>query len=294
MLCAGRFSFFNKTSERRKNVQNNKYTMFIYCSHLSHVVVGVQKYMNYLTYPMKTMRITQNYLGKTSHYPHSAGYPKDYPFDEGGKDTGKDKIYCPCDKMKVMRVYGVGTGGTNTLWLESCEKVTFADGTEDYFTMMITHPNDADLKNIRVGDCFTRGEAITSEGSDGAAANHLHISGGKGRFSGNGWRVNSKGKYVIDCTGSGCKPESIFYIDPDFTKVLSKGGIPFKTLPDDYAVGTYMVNTAVLNIRKGAGTAFAKSGSLLKGKKIKITEIRGNWGRFAEMKWVCLDYCKKV
>ena len=106
--------------------------------------------------------------------------------------------------------------------------------------------------------------------------------------------MNSKGKYVIDCTGSGCKPESLFYIDPDFTKVLSKGGIAFKTLPDDYAVGTYMVNTAVLNIRKGAGTAFAKSGSLLKGKKIKITETRGNWGRFAEMKWVCLDYCKKV
>ena len=244
--------------------------------------------MNYLTYPMKTMRITQNYNGKTSHYPHAAGHPKDYPVDEGGKDTGKDKIYCPCDKMKVRRIYGVGTGGTNTLWLESCEKVTFADGTTDYFTMMITHPNDADLKGIRVGDCFLRGEAITKEGSDGATANHLHISGGKGRFKGNGWAKNSKGKYVLDCTGGGCKPEKLFYVDLDFTKVLSKGGIDFKTLPEDYAVGTYVVNTAVLNIRKGAGTNFAKVGNIIKGKKIKITETDGIWGRIAESKWICL------
>lgn len=250
--------------------------------------------MNYLIYPMKTMRITQNYLGKTSHYPHTAGYPEDYPIDEGGKDTGKDKIYCPCDKMKVRRIYGVGTGGTNTIWLESFEKVTFADGTTDYFTMMLTHPNDEDLRNIKVGDCFIRGEAITKEGNDGASANHLHISGGKGRFKGNGWVKNTKGKYVLDCTGGGCKPEKLFYIDTDFTKVLSKGGINFKFLPDDYVVGTYVVDTAVLNIRKGAGTNFAKVGTLIKGKKIKVIETDGIWGRIAESKWVCLEYCRKV
>ena len=250
--------------------------------------------MNYLTYPMKNMRITQNYNGKTSHYPHTVGTPKDYPVDEGGKDTGKEKIYCPCNKMKVRRIYGVGTGGTNTIWLESCEKVTFADGTTDYFTMMITHPNDADLKNIKVGDYFKKGEAITSEGSDGASANHLHISGGKGRFKGNGWKKNSKGKYVLDCTGGAYKPEALFYIDPAFTTVMSKGGINFKNLPKEYAVGTYKVNTAVLNVRKGAGTNFAKVGTLVKGKKIKVVETDGIWGRYAANKWVSLEYCKKV
>ena len=59
--------------------------------------------MNYLTYPCKNMRITQSYKGKTSHYPHTVGKPKDYPIDEGGKDTGKDTIYCPCDEKKEMR-----------------------------------------------------------------------------------------------------------------------------------------------------------------------------------------------
>ena len=257
-------------------------------------MVGVKEVMNYLTYPMKTMRITQNYLGKTSHYPHTAGYPKDYPIDEGGKDTGKDVLYCPCDKMQVKRVYGVGTGGTNTIWLESCEKVCFADGTKDYFTMMITHPDDKELRGIKVGDFFRRGEAITKEGSDGAIANHLHISAGKGKLKGNGWVKNSKGKWVITTTFGATKPEKLFYIDPDFTKVLSKGGIKFKNLPEKYAVGYYKVAVGVLNVRKGAGTDFAKAGTYLKGKIIKIIQTDGVWGKVAENKWVCLEYCRKV
>ena len=106
---------------------------------------------NYLIYPCKTMKITQNYLGTTSHYPHTVGYPKDYPIDEGCTDTGRDYMYCPCDKMKVKKIYGVGSRGTNTFWLESTSKVLFADGTEDYFTLMIIHPNDDDLRKLKVG-----------------------------------------------------------------------------------------------------------------------------------------------
>lgn len=249
---------------------------------------------NYLTYPCKTMRITQNYNGRTSHYPHTVGSPKDYPIDEGCKDTGKDGIYCPCDRMKIKRVYGVGTKGVNTLWLESTEKAHFADGTRDYFTMLITHPDDKDLKGLTVGKTFTRGEKITNEGKDGATAYHLHISGGKGKFKGNGWCRNTKGKYVLTTTGGAFKPEKLFYIDPSFTKVISKGGIAFKELPPEYSAGYYKVNTAVLNVRKGPGTNYAKAGTLIKGKKIKIIEVDGIWGRYAKNKWVCLDYCRKV
>jgi hypothetical protein len=240
------------------------------------------------------MRITQNYKGKTSHYPHTAGSPKDYPIDEGGKDTGKDTIYCPCDEMKVVRVYGVGTGGTNTIWLESVGKVDFADGTKDFFTVLITHPDDADLKNIRVGDVFTRGQAVTREGSDSASANHLHISGGKGKFKGNGWVANTKGKWVLTTTEGAFKPEKLFYVDPAFTRVISEGGLIFKDLPAIYTTGYYKVNTAVLNVRKGAGTNFQKAGNLIKGKKIKVLEVDGIWGRYGKNKWISLEYCKKV
>ena len=56
--------------------------------------------MNYFVYPMKYMRITQSYSGTASHKLHwynSKNY-KDYPIDDGGRDSGRDGIYCPCDE----------------------------------------------------------------------------------------------------------------------------------------------------------------------------------------------------
>ena len=273
---------------------------------------------NYLTYPCKVMRITQNYLGKTSHYPHTAGYPKDYPIDEGGKDTGKDPLYCPCDEMIVRRIFGVGSGGTNTIWLESTDRVFFADGTTDFFTMLVTHPDDADLKYIKVGDTFKRGQAITKEGKDGATANHLHISGGKGKYRGSGWEKNSKGKWVLTTMCGTFKPEELFYIDPDFTKVLSKGSLNFKTLPEEkeYKPGKYKVTgTNVLRIRPTPGTdkPYKKFSELsasaqkkikalnggkpadgyVRGLEFTVTKVKDNWG-YNNSGYMCLDYCEKV
>ena len=273
---------------------------------------------NYLTYPCKVMRITQNYFGKTSHYPHTAGYPKDYPIDEGGKDTGKDPLYCPCDEMIVRRIFGVGSGGTNTIWLESTDRVFFADGTTDFFTMLVTHPNDSDLKGIKVGDTFRRGQAITKEGKNGATANHLHISGGKGKYRGSGWEKNSKGKWVLTTMCGSFKPETLFYIDPDFTNVLSKGGINFKTLPEEkeYKPGKYKVtDTNVLRIRPTPGTdkPYKKFSELsasaqkkikalnggkpadgyVRGLEFTVTKVKDNWG-YNNSGYMCLDYCEKV
>ena len=109
----------------------------------------------YLTYPFKTMKITQSYTGTTSHLPHTTVSPKDYPIDEGGKDTGRDPFYAPC-KMKVKKIYGVGNRGTNTLWLESTEKVTMPNGKTDYVTIMLIHLNDSDLKRLKVRQTFKK------------------------------------------------------------------------------------------------------------------------------------------
>lgn len=280
---------------------------------------------NYLIYPCKIMRITQNYNGKTSHYPHTVGSPKDYPIDEACKDTGRDWLYCPCDKMVVKRNY---TAGTNTLWLESIGKVYFADGTSDYFTMLITHPNNDDMKKCPEGKIFSRGDKICHEGMDGATANHLHISGGKGLFSGNGWTKNSNGKYVLTTTKGSFKPERLFYIDTEFTDVISKGGINFKTLPktqvtnttskSGYSTGSYRVvidENKVLRVRKGAGTGYAykkfnklttsaqskilkvtggvKKDGYVNGLTFSVTEVKGKWGK-TPSGWVCLDYCERI
>lgn len=275
---------------------------------------------NYLIYPCKILRITQNYNGKTSHYPHTVGSPKDYPFDEGCKDADRDWMYCPCDQMVVKKIYGVGNRGVNTIWLESLDKVHFADGTSNYFTMLVTHPNDDDLKKLWVGRIFKRYEKICREGIDGATGNHLHISAGKGKMKGSGWIQNSRGKWVLTTTSGTYKPEKLFYIDTAFTTVISKGGIAFKTLPKStsktgYTTGKYRVDTDLLRVRSGAGTIYpykkfdklrstaqAKILTLTKGEQkdgyvrdleFTATEIQKNWAKTGSG-WVCLDYCEKI
>ncbi|MBR3815142.1 MAG: hypothetical protein IKJ27_00275 [Clostridia bacterium] len=270
---------------------------------------------NYLTYPCKIMRITQNYTGTTSHLPYSTGKPKDYPWDEGCTDTGRDYCYCPCDEMKVKRIYGVGSGGTNTIWLESTSEVLFADGTEDFCTVLIIHPNDADLKKIKEGQLFKRGEAICREGRDGCSSYHFHFSAGKGKYSGNGWKKNDNGKYVLTTTKGTYKPEKLFFVDTAFTKVVNTKGIKFKELPEEkqkYAPGIYKVTKALLlHVRSGPGTKYAKkkyseltadaqkkikkrakykANGYVMGLTFSVYETDGDWG-LTPSGWVHLGYC---
>lgn len=273
---------------------------------------------NYLIYPCRTMRITQGYNGKTSHLPHTAGEVKDYPIDEGCSDSGRDYLYCPCDKMKIVRIYGVGAKGTNTLWLQSENKVTFADGTRDYFTMLVTHPEDSDLKRLKVGQSFNRKEKICREGKDGATGNHFHISGGRGRIANNGWAKNTKGKWVLTTEKGSEKPENLFFIDQSFTTVKDAKGLNFTnlgTFKEGYSIGTYKVTADVLNIRKGPSTKYEKKSfsaltysaqkkilSLTDGKEVNgyvkgltftVYEVRSDWGR-TPSGWVNLKYCEAV
>lgn len=179
--------------------------------------------MNYLEYPFAIMTITQNYNGTTSHTKYSQGNPKSYPWDEAGKDTGRDWFLCPCDEVVISRIY---TAGTNTLWLQSTTKVktpTF----EDYITMKITHPNNDDMANIKVGQKFKRGERIVREGtSGGATGNHVHLEIAKGPFASlknSGWVQNNLKAWVI--SGDSRKPEDCFYIIS--TKVNRNGSLSF-------------------------------------------------------------------
>lgn len=186
---------------------------------------------NYLTYPCKVMNITQGYTGNYSHGPHNTGAPKDYPWDEACENSGRSPMYCPCDEMIVKRVY---IKGTNTIWLESTTPVYFADGTSDYVTLMVMHPNDSDVAKLKEGQKFKRGKLICHEGTDGnATGNHFHFAVGKGKMKGNGWVKNSKGKWVLSTVNGSKKPETMFYIDPKFTTVKNQKGLRFKELPKE-------------------------------------------------------------
>lgn len=218
---------------------------------------------NYAIYPMRVMKITQNYNGNTSHAPNTLGTPKDYPIDDAGKDSGRDYMFCPCDKMKIVRLYGVGNGGTNTIWLTSTSKVLFADGTYDYLTLMVLHPNDDDLKRLKVGQVFKRGEKMFREGTDGHSfGNHVHFSVGKGKIKGNGWVKNSKGKWVLSTTNGTVKPEKAFYVDKTHTTVKSAGGLKFLNVP------TETPKTETVTFKKGDKVTIKNGATSYDGKKL--------------------------
>lgn len=270
---------------------------------------------NYLTYPCKVMRITQSYDGRTSHEPHMTGNPKDYSLDEGCSNSGREGFYCNCDELRIKRIYGVGNGGTNALFFESTKKCVFPDGTTDYASGLIIHPNDSDLKRLKKGQKLKRGQLVCYEGTDGASGNHLHFSFGKGKLTGNGWTKNSKGKYVLTTTNGTYKPEQLLFVDPAFTKIIDSKGLKFKELPK-YETGKYTVTADTLNVRTGPGTNYDKvpykkfkaagkrqikklkgkdykKDHFVKGMSLKITQIKNDvWGK-CPSGWVHLDYCKK-
>lgn len=74
----------------------------------------------------------------------------------------------------------------NAVWLESLEKVEYADGTIDYMTVLTMHDND--VSNLKVGQVIKQGEIYYHPGVKGrTTGSHIHIAVGKGKFTANGW-----------------------------------------------------------------------------------------------------------
>lgn len=94
---------------------------------------------------------------------------------------------------KVKRIYA----NCNGVWLESIDKVKYADGTEDYMTVMTLHDND--VSNLKVGQIVKQGQIYYQPGTKGkVTGSHIHIAVGKGKFTGNGWTKNSYGNWCIN------------------------------------------------------------------------------------------------
>lgn len=273
---------------------------------------------NYLTYPTTSMNITQSYDGNYSHAPYSSGKPASYPWDEACSSAGRDWFYCPCDEMRVVRIFGVEASAANTIFLESTSKLFFADGTQDYFSLLIIHPEDSDLKRLRVGQVFKRGEKICREGADGfATGNHFHISAGKGKFKDPTWIKNSNGKWDINTTAGRFKPEELFFLDKSFTvNIRNNGGLKFRELNGkNFAKGDYRVTDAsLLHVRTGPAVSFRKktyneftknaknqiyekvrykANGYVMGVEFTVMQVSGSWGK-TPSGWVCLDYCTKI
>ncbi len=251
--------------------------------------------MNYLIYPLKIMNITQTYKNDFSHSRHTIGTPKDYPIDDNYGAAGSNGyFYCPCDKMVVKKIYGVGTTATNVLWLESLTPVITPTFT-DFVTIMVAHMEDSELKKIKIGDVFSRKEAIVLEGKDGnATGEHFHIVIGRGKMANTGWIKNSNGIWVIDTTKGAIKPEDAFFIDNNFTIVKGSNGLNFINLYSEEIKDEYYYTTAdSLNIRIGPGTNFNTVNTLPKNTKLKISQFVGNWAKINNKEYISANYLTK-
>jgi murein DD-endopeptidase MepM/ murein hydrolase activator NlpD len=135
---------------------------------------------------METLRITQGYNNNYSHKGRLA-------LDIAGRDGGQEWFKAPFDGY-IKRIY---TTSGNVVWLESKDKVKYADGTEDYMTIMLIHMNN--VSSLKVGQFIKKGTAFYLEGTSGnATGNHIHLEVGKGKFTGTGWYKNKYGKWCIN------------------------------------------------------------------------------------------------
>lgn len=162
-------------------------------------------------FPMQVMNITQGYGVGT----HRASYA----IDGAGKDAGIDAVFAPFDCV-VKKTY---TPDANEVWIESCEKVQYADGTEDYMTILFAHDNF--IGDLYVGKKLKQGEVFYQEGTKGmSTGNHIHMECGKGKFTGSGWFKNAAGYWGIL---NAKKPQQCLFIEGK-TTVKNDGGYTWK------------------------------------------------------------------
>lgn len=251
--------------------------------------------MNYLTYPLKVMNITQGYNDNYTHKRHSDGNLKDYPIDDACGSGNNSYFYCPCDEMVVKKVYGVGLRASNTIWLESTTPVITPTFT-DYITIMIVHPEDKDLKNVYVGRKYQRNEALFPKGADGFATGpHFHITLGRGKMSGSGWAKNNLGLWILKTTGYNIKPEHGMFIDKNFTSIKNSRNIEFLSLNDEEKEeDNIFYTTANLNIRYGPGANYRFVNLLHKDTQIKIESITNGWAKINDKEYVASAYLTKT
>lgn len=220
--------------------------------------------MEYFTFPMETLNVTQTYLGKVSHYPHTTGTPKDYPIDIAGIDEKQSAIFARVP-LRVVAKRGIGNSKvTNTVWLETVDKVITPTFT-DVAWMTLTHFNDGDtaMQKWNVDSVIPKGSIICYEGKDGASANHIHLVCGKGKCS--NWVESTTGKWVMD--GDSLPPEQVLYIDDNFTTTIKNtGNLKWLYLPKyigipvirDHKINQLEVLVSKLNVREDHDTS-AKS-----------------------------------
>lgn len=166
------------------------------------------------------------YISPTIHITqkdHVGTHLDSWAVDECGEDAGIDFMIAPFTGI-VKKIW---TNDANEVWLESKDKVQFADGTIDYMTIMVCH--DWDVSNLWVGKEIKQGERFYEEGMKGnATGNHVHMECAKGKFTGSGWHQNNAGYWSIN---NGKKITECLFISDNY-RIIDTDGYKFKNVKD--------------------------------------------------------------
>ena len=195
----------------------------------------------YAIYPFEYMGISQRH-DTGNHKPHwynSKDY-SDKPIDEACKDTGRS-YFVPQNDFIVEEVIGRDDSDTraytNSVRLKSKNKLVspIDPNKEEYLYLTLTHMNEDNLRQIRVGQELRKNSRYLLEGTDGKnSGNHFHITMNHGRYY--NIHTNSNGALCFVYEKS-LLPDEAFYIDKSFTTIKNSAGYNFKEVPIE-KVGT--------------------------------------------------------
>ena len=214
---------------------------------------------------MEKAVLWMDYLNITQKGNDEFSHKGDKAIDIAGKDTGIDTLYAPFTGT-IKKIYEE----SNAVWLESNEKVLYADGTIDYMTVLTVHDND--ISNLKVGDVIKQGTPYYEEGTKGfTTGNHIHLSVGRGKFFGSGWYQNEYGYWCINNQIDVYKGLFLY----EKVKIINDGGyewIVTRTLKEenDYIIYTVKKGDTLWGIAKKYGTTIDE---LVKLNNIKNKDL---------------------
>lgn len=187
---------------------------------------------------MEKAVLMMDYLNVTQKAYNNFSHKGDCALDIAGKDGGRDDLKAPFTGV-IKRIYT----NCNAVWLESKEKVKYADGTEDYMTLLVCHDNS--VTSLYVGKTVTQGSVFYQEGTKGyATGNHIHLTISKGKFTGSGWHQNEYGTWIAN---NQYDVHKALYLD-NKTKIINDGGYKWvKT--SDYTYNKPVPTTKYLNLK---------------------------------------------
>jgi len=257
--------------------------------------------MEFFTFPMETLNISQSYLDDLTHLRHTlGGNPKDYPFDSCGINDGQSAVFATVD-LRVIRKFGEYNQYTNTVWLQTVNPVktpTF----EDYAFIMISHWNDGDpaMKKWAEGSIVPKGKIICYEGQDPPAqGNHVHIVVGRG-YANSLVEKKVNGKSVWVSNDDTKLPQDVLYIDPSFTTtVINMKGIPFKYIPASYGTPVPRNNTTrqvnvIATMQDAYSIAGGSSIGIVNPGIYNLLQVSGEFAQIESGLWVKLISGKVV